>query len=115
VSAPAFRAATDKCQSKLPKGAAVSAAQISVIKKNALKMADCMRSHGVPNFPDPQIRVGPGGHGIEQSIGSPGSGLNPNSPAFQHAQSVCMPAPGQRGGFAIGGPGTGKQTQKAGS
>jgi hypothetical protein len=44
-----------------------------------LKFADCMRSHGVPNFPDP----GPGG-GIQLS-----SAINPQSPAFQSAQSAC--------------------------
>lgn len=46
-----------------------------------LKFADCMRSHGVPNFPDP----GPGG-GIQ--IGA-GSGVSPGSPAFQSAQNAC--------------------------
>jgi hypothetical protein len=46
-----------------------------------IKFADCMRSHGVPNFPDP----GAGG-GIQ--IGS-GSGINPQSPAFQSAQGAC--------------------------
>jgi hypothetical protein len=47
-----------------------------------IQFADCMRSHGVPNFPDP----GSGG-GIQ--IGS-GSGINPSSPAFQQAQSTCQ-------------------------
>ncbi len=52
-----------------------------------IKYADCMRSHGVPNFPDP----GPGG-GVQI-----GAGINPQSPAFQSAQSKCsslMPGPG---------------------
>jgi hypothetical protein len=58
-----------------------------------LKFADCMRSHGVPNFPDP----GPGG-GIQISAGS---GINPKSPAFQAAQNACFKyLPG-------GGPGRG--------
>jgi len=46
-----------------------------------VRFADCMRAHGVANFPDPS----PGG-GIQ--IGS-GSGINPQSPAFQSAQSAC--------------------------
>jgi hypothetical protein len=41
-----------------------------------------MRSHGVPNFPDP----GSGG-GIQ--IG-PGSGIDPRSPKFQAAQQACQ-------------------------
>jgi hypothetical protein len=42
-----------------------------------------MRSHGVPNFPDP-----PGGGGGIQIPA--GSGINPKSPAFQSAQNQCM-------------------------
>jgi hypothetical protein len=44
-----------------------------------LSFSKCMRSHGVPNFPDPS----PGG-GIQLS-----SGLNAFSPAFKAAQSSC--------------------------
>lgn len=47
-----------------------------------IKFADCMRAHGVPNFPDP----GSGG-GIQLS---PSSGINPQSPAFQSAQGACQ-------------------------
>jgi hypothetical protein len=47
----------------------------------AIKFSDCMRSHGVSNFPDPS----PGG-GIQINSGS---GINPQSPAFQSAQNAC--------------------------
>lgn len=47
-----------------------------------LHFAECMRSHGVPSFPDPS----PGGGGVH--IG-PGLGLNPQAPAFQQAQQAC--------------------------
>jgi hypothetical protein len=60
-----------------------------------IKFADCMRSHGVPSFPDP----GSGG-GIQISSGS---GINPQSPAFQSAQNACsklMPGPGSPRGSA---------------
>jgi hypothetical protein len=46
-----------------------------------VSFSQCMRSHGVPNFPDPQ----PGG-GIRIT---PSSGLDPRSPAFQTAQKQC--------------------------
>jgi hypothetical protein len=46
-----------------------------------VKFAGCMRAHGVPNFPDPSAS---GGIGI-----TPGSGLDPQSPAFQAAQKAC--------------------------
>ena len=53
-----------------------------------------MRSHGVPNFPDPSH----GGGGIQL-----GSGINPQSPAFQAAQKICfklLPGGGPGGGQA---------------
>ena len=45
-----------------------------------LAFSECMRSHGVTAFPDPQ----PSG-GI--SLG--GTGINPASPAFEAAQAAC--------------------------
>jgi hypothetical protein len=60
-------------------GTGTSAAAVG--SNQALKFSDCMRANGVPNFPDP----GAGG-GIQIS---PGSGLNPQSPAFQAAQKAC--------------------------
>jgi hypothetical protein len=44
-----------------------------------VKLADCMRAHGVPNFPDP----GAGG-GIQLP-----AGVNPQAPAFEAAQNAC--------------------------
>jgi hypothetical protein len=47
----------------------------------ALEFSKCMRAHGVPDFPDPN---GSGGINIPA-----GSGVNPSSPAFEAARSVC--------------------------
>ncbi|MGH2875348.1 MAG: hypothetical protein ACRDNJ_07640 [Solirubrobacteraceae bacterium] len=56
----------------------------------ALKFAECMRSHGVSSFPDPSAN---GGISI-----TPGSGIDPRSPAFQKAQTSCQKEmPGFRG------------------
>jgi hypothetical protein len=87
ISAPAFQSASRACQSLMPKPKAIPGG-LEIAKKNGLKFAECMRSHGVPNFPDPQIQSGPGG-GIGVRIGGPGSGINPRSPAFQSAQKAC--------------------------
>jgi hypothetical protein len=58
-----------------------------------LQFAACMRSHGVPNFPDPSS-----GGGIQL-----GPSVNPQSPAFQTAQKQCFKLlPG--GGPPRGGP-----------
>jgi hypothetical protein len=46
------------------------------------KFSECMRANGIPDFPDPT------GNGL-QIRSSPGSDLNPNNPAFQHAQKKC--------------------------
>ena len=49
-----------------------------------LRLARCMRSHGVPNFPDPT--VGPLG---EQVIDLRGLGMDMTSPTFQAANRTC--------------------------
>lgn len=100
VNAPAFRSAMKKCQRYAPQGAPVSAQQVAQIRARALAMARCMRSHGVPNFPDPIVETGPGGHGIGIRIGGPGSGLDPSSPAFQAASKICQPLSVLPGGGA---------------
>lgn len=62
-----------------------------------LAFSECMRSHGVPTFPDPS----PGG-GIHLS-----SGMNPFAPAFKAAQASCQKLlPG-------GGPGAAHPTAQA--
>ena len=76
------------CKHLLPNnGNGPTQGQLQQMMAQALKYTDCMRSHGVPNFPDPKESSG----GI--SIGGPG--LDPNSPQFQAAQNDCRSlAPG---------------------
>ena len=97
VAQSALQAAFQKCRKELPQGPPISSAQLARIRQGALRMAECMRSHGVPNFPDPQITTGPGGHGVGIRIGGgpngPGGKSGPpaftRSPAFQSAQKTC--------------------------
>jgi hypothetical protein len=49
--------------------------------QQALKYSQCMRSHGLPGFPDPDSQ---GGLEI-----TPQAHLNPGSPQFQSAQRAC--------------------------
>ena len=59
-----------------------------------LAYAHCMRSHGVPNFPDPQA-----GGGLFRL----GAGIDPRSPTFRSAQTQCQKLmPG--GGIGSGPP-----------
>ena len=52
----------------------------------ALEYAQCMRSHGVTNFPDPTVSAER--HWPVQHHTS--SGINPNSPTFQAASRACQ-------------------------
>jgi hypothetical protein len=87
VSAPAFQAARAQCQKYLPSVHA-SPAQTAQQRQRGLKFAKCMRSHGVPNFPDPEVITGPGGR---QEAYLPG--IDPQSPAFQGGARACGGGP----------------------
>jgi hypothetical protein len=57
---------------------------------SALAYSKCMRSHGVPNFPDP------GANGDLRLNAGPGTGIDPNSATFKAAQQACkslLPTP----------------------
>jgi hypothetical protein len=96
VNGPAFQKAMKACQHLLPNGGHPSAAQTAAMKAKALAMSRCMRSHGVPNFPDPTFQTGPNG-GLAVGIRiSNSSGIDPNSPAFQAAQAKCSPIIGAK-------------------
>jgi hypothetical protein len=90
VNAPAFQSAMKACAKFMPGAGAPSAAQSAKMRADALAMSSCMRTHGVPSFPDPTFGSGPGG-GASVRIGGPGSGIDPSSPAFQAAQKICVP------------------------
>jgi hypothetical protein len=51
-------------------------------REAAIAHAECMRTHGIPNFPDPNFNGG----GLQLNLPP---GLNPNSPAIERAAKVC--------------------------
>lgn len=51
----------------------------------ALQYSKCMRSHGVPKFPDPQVS----GNKVSMRLDK-NAGIDPNSPVFQAAQQACQ-------------------------
>lgn len=82
--------AQQACAKYAPLGPAVSSSQLASISQGSIRAGVCMRANGVPDFPDPSITTGPGGHGLRISIGSgAGANLNPSSPAFKAAQAKC--------------------------
>ncbi len=101
-NSPGFQAAQKDCDHLLPNGGQPTPAQEAQAEAQALKLSQCMRSHGLPDFPDPQTHSG-GGVAIRITVG-PGQGsndLNPNNPQFQAAAKACM---GKSGGPFAKGP-----------
>ena len=93
-SGPALIHAEKACKEYLPPGGpppAVSESQ----KVAAIANAECMRKHGVPNFPDPTFSGGQLNAGL--------GGVNPESPAFKQAAAACGGI-GGRGQRIIAGP-----------
>lgn len=85
-SSHTFQAAQAACRKLLPNGGQPTPQQMAAMQRQALAFSACMRSHGLPDFPDPTFR----GNHISIAIrGGPGSDLDPRSPAFQAAQKAC--------------------------
>ena len=84
VNGRVFQSAMQACRSYLPNGG--HPRTLSAARRNQmLAFSRCMRAHGLPNFPDPTFHGSHAG-GIQFQSGS---GIDPNSPAFKHAQAAC--------------------------
>ena len=93
-----FQAAQRACRAFAPQQTA-SPAQASQFQAKALRFSACMRSHGVPGFPDPKISGG----AVQLTINR-GSGIDPRSPQFQAAQRACQSQMPGGGAKTSGGP-----------
>jgi hypothetical protein len=87
----------------LPNGGVPSPAEQAKLQESALKFSQCMRTHGVPKFPDPTFT----GNAVQlKGVGRAG-GIDPSSPQFEAAQKTCestLPKiPGAKTGLAGGG------------
>jgi hypothetical protein len=95
AQSPDFQSAQNACKQYLPNGGQPPLTAPGD-RAAALAFAKCMRTHGVPNFPDPLVSPPssppPGAvaiidlHGMAFELGP---GTNPGSPAFQQAASDC--------------------------
>ena len=82
-----FQGAAKVCRKLLPNGGQPSPAEQAAALAQALKLSQCMRAHGITDFPDP--KTAPGG-GMSMGLRfTPGSDLNPGSPLFDTAQKAC--------------------------
>ena len=85
INNPQIRSAAPSCQNLAPPPGAlqVPAALQRKLESQALQYAACMRSHGVPNFPDPTIQNGLPEFRVAAPAGGP-------APQFQAPQRACQ-------------------------
>jgi len=81
-------AANHLCHHLLAAGPQMDAAQNQHALSQLVKYAQCMRAHGVPNFPDPKTTNG--GIGVPSGIGFDMSGINQKSPQYRSADQACQ-------------------------
>jgi hypothetical protein len=82
VSSSRFQTAETACRHLLPGGGRPpNQAEQQLIRARSLRFAQCVRAHGVPNFPDP---------GSDGRIPDPArDGIDQASPKFQAANDAC--------------------------
>jgi hypothetical protein len=88
LNSPQYRKAQEVCRSLAPRGGQTVGGSGSLTPQQQaqfLRFARCMRAHGVSKFPDPT------------SSGMSLSGVDPSSPQFQSAQTVCRSVLPNRG------------------
>ena len=82
-----MNSANKTCQHLLPKSPPMTAAQQRQVTAQALRYVACMRTHGIPDMPDPTVNS----QGVEFRIGGPkGKGPSPNSPVLHTAMQACQ-------------------------
>jgi hypothetical protein len=82
VSSSTFQSAQSACRHLLPNGGSgPTAAQVQQERAQALSFSQCVRAHGVPNFPDPDSTG---------RIPDPATvGIDQGSPKFETANRAC--------------------------
>jgi hypothetical protein len=98
---PRSQAAAKACEALRPTGFSPGSDSVSATARRraqarALRFSRCMRSHGVPNFPDPDSDGGLSAHSIRSA------GLGPASPQFRTALTAC--GHDQPGNLHVSGP-----------
>jgi hypothetical protein len=99
-SSAAFKAAQAKCKQFMPPGPGSGSPPSAQTLAHYLKIAQCMRRNGIPNFPDPRTTVPSnpraalgGGNGVISDIEGailvfPGT-IDQQSPLFTRAAAAC--------------------------
>jgi acyl-CoA synthetase (NDP forming) len=86
LQSPTVQAALEACKQYTPTQN-LTPAQSAAQNAQELQFAQCMRSHGVPNFPDPSTGTGTGTGAVHLNLG--GTGIDMSSPTFQATAQAC--------------------------
>jgi hypothetical protein len=86
LGSPTVKAALEACQQYTPTQN-VSPAQSAARNSQELQFAQCMRAHGVPNYPDPSASTGAGSGAVHVNLN--GTGIDFSSPTVQAAITAC--------------------------
>lgn len=89
VNSSEFQGAQRACRGLLPSGGHASPAQQAAASTKTLEFAQCMHTHGVPDFPDPGTRAN-WGYFVQAQSGP----LSPSNPQFARAQKTCQKSAG---------------------
>jgi hypothetical protein len=81
LNGPGVPAAENACKKLQPNEVVLTPQEREEALAQLLKFSECMRAHGITNFPDPSTRDGGVGVGLQ--------GLDPQSSQFQAAQQAC--------------------------
>ena len=79
VSKQTSSAANDTCQHLISSGGSATPQQLQQKLEFGVKVAECLRAHGYPNFPDPKQ--------LGQQPSPPG--IDTNAPHFQAVETTC--------------------------
>jgi hypothetical protein len=80
-----MNSANKACQHLLPPVKPLTAAQQRQLSTQALKFVACIRAHGIPDMPDPQVNA----QGVRLQGPPGGEPGGPDAPQFQAAQRAC--------------------------
>jgi hypothetical protein len=93
TQAPAFRSAQTGCARLIPGARSDGSASSADGRLQLLTLARCMRSHGLPSFPDPATSAPQPAPGTRHGNAIGGAGgyllLPPQSPALTRAAKAC--------------------------
>jgi len=86
LSSALFQKASQTCVKYRAAGAGSSPGEKGQFVSDELAFSRCIRSHGVPDFPDPQVKSF--GNAVRISVAA-SDGVDTSSPIYEHAEKQC--------------------------